>query len=175
MSRTQLKSFSRSACVDDKQVFLFAEAMDDDVIDESPLRVEKSGVLRLSDGEARRVVHGDVLDGGEGVGAGEADVAHMADVEDPHAGANRHVLGDDAPADGGRIFDRHVPSVELDHAGPEGAMDGIQRGLADGRRGGDYGQRTFLSGQWLGCRGLELITVSRGSGEHQPLGAGLGL
>jgi len=24
------------------------------------------------------------------------------------------------------------------------------------------------SGQWLGCRGLELINVSRSSGEHQP-------
>src|SRR5262249_31801209 len=41
------------------------------------------------------------------------------------------------------IFDRHVPAIEFDHLGAHLAMDSIQRGLADGRRG------RLNSGQWF--------------------------
>jgi hypothetical protein len=67
---------------------------------------------------------------------GEADVPHMADVEDADAPAHRHVLIDDAAADGSRIFDRHIPSVELDHFCAHLSMDSVQRGLAYNRRSG---------------------------------------
>src|SRR5258705_9617510 len=69
----------------------------------------------------------------QGIRSGEPDVSHMADVEDPHAGAHAVVLRHD-PAGAG-ILNGHVPSIEFDHFRAHLAMDGIQRGLADGRRG----------------------------------------
>ena len=48
------------------------------------------------------------------VGAGDLDLAHVRDVEQPGARADRHVLVDDA-----RVFDGHVPAAEFDHARAE--------------------------------------------------------
>ncbi len=118
--------------IDDEEIFVFAEAMDDDVIDERALGIEKSGVLRLPDRQAGRVVHGDVLDGGERLRPGEPDVSHVADVEDADPSADRVVLGHDAA--GGGVLHGHVPAIEFDHLGAHLAVDGVERGLADGRR-----------------------------------------
>jgi hypothetical protein len=65
-------------------------------------------------------------------GPRQANVAHVADVEDARAGAHRHVLVDDAAADGRGILHGHVPAVELDHLRAHLAMDGVERCLADG-------------------------------------------
>src|SRR5262249_51816320 len=48
--------------------------------------------------------------------------AHVADVEEPDAVADRVVFLDDAG-----VLDGHVPAAEVDHFGPEGAMDGVER------------------------------------------------
>ena len=74
------------------------------------------------------VVHGDVLHRFKRLRAGDADVAHVADVEDADAVADREVLLHQA-ADGG-VLDRHVPAVEVDHLGAQLAMNGVQRGFA---------------------------------------------
>ena len=121
--------------IDHQQIFIFAEPVHDHIINERPLRIEQSRILRLAHSQTRGVVHRDMLHCGQRLRACKADVAHVADVEDANAGAHRHVLVDDSAAHRRRIFDRHVPAVEVDHLCPHLAMDSIQSGLADGWRG----------------------------------------
>ncbi len=66
-----------------------------------PCGREQRGVVRLPVLEARGVVHGDVLHGGQRAGPAELDFAHVAHVEQAHAGAHGHVLGDQAAAGAG--------------------------------------------------------------------------
>ena len=90
-----------------------AEAVDEQVVDERALRRQQAGVLRLPDLRASTAsLRRDALDGGERVLAGDLDLAHVADVEEPGARAHRHVLVDDAG-----VLDRHVPAAERDHPG----------------------------------------------------------
>jgi hypothetical protein len=56
--------FLARARVDYQQVFVFAEAVNDHIVDEGSLRIEQRGILRLPDRQARRVIHGDMLHGG---------------------------------------------------------------------------------------------------------------
>ena len=77
--------FFARAGIDDEQVVVFAQAVDDDVVDERSLGIEQRRILRLADGEPGGVVHRDVLHGGERVRPGHADVAHVADVKDADA------------------------------------------------------------------------------------------
>ncbi len=84
----------------------------------------------MADTHARSVVHGDVLHRLQRLRARDADVAHVADIENAHPVANRQMLFHQA-ADGG-IFHRHVPAVEVDHFRAHLAMDGIQGSLANG-------------------------------------------
>ena len=118
------------AGVDDQQIVVVAEFVDQDVVDECSLGIEHGRVLRLADGQLRGIVHGEGLDGGQRARAAELDIAHVADVEQPYAGADRHVLGGDAG-----VFDRHIPAAEIDHLGAELPVDTIECGLAQGRSG----------------------------------------
>ena len=118
--------------IDHQQVFIFSQTVDDHVIHESALRIKQRRILRLADGEPRSIVHGNLLHGGQRLRPGQADVAHVADVENAHAGAHRIVLGHDAAR--GRVFHGHVPAIEFDHFGAHLAMDRMERGLADGWR-----------------------------------------
>ena len=54
------------------------------------------------------------------------DVAHVADVEEAHAGAHGHVLGDQA-----RILDRHIPAAEVDHLRAKPSMQAVQWSFAE--------------------------------------------
>src|SRR5260370_42191433 len=72
-----------------------------------------------------------MLRGGWGFTPGQANTAHVADVKNSDALAHAHVLGDDAAADRGWVFDRHVPTVKLHHLRAHLAMDGVQDSLAD--------------------------------------------
>src|SRR4029077_3099866 len=121
-----------------------------------------------------------MLHGGQRFPAGQADIAHVADVENSDAGAHRHVLGNNAAPDRGRVFHRHVPAVELHHLRAHLAMDGVQRSLPDlfwdgGRSSLDNGQenlgqksfRQALLKQWLGCWYLELINLTSSREEQQ--------
>ena len=82
------------AGVDDEEIVVGAEAMNEDVVDERALGREQRGVVRLAILEARGVVHGDVLHGGQRAGAAELNFAHVADVKEADAGAHGQVLGD---------------------------------------------------------------------------------
>ena len=115
-----------------------------------PCGREQRGVVRLPVLEARGVVHGDVLDGGQRAGAAKLDLAHVAHVEQAHAGAHGQVLGDEAAAGTG-ILDRHIPAAEVDHLGLERAMGGVEGGLFErgrgsfgrGRGGSGHGESSF--------------------------------
>ena len=134
-----LEVFVFGAGVDDEEVVVVAEAMDEDVVDECALRREQRGVVRLAVFEARGVVHGDVLNGGERAGSAELNFAHVADVEEANGGADGNVFGDEAAAGTG-IFDGHVPAAEVDHFGFERAMGRVEGGLFECGR---YGRRTW--------------------------------
>ncbi len=85
--------------------------------------------MRLSDLQSSRVVAGDPLDAGQGVAAGDFDLAHVADVEEAGARAHREVLVGDAA-----VFDRHLPSAKWDHAGASAtwrANSGVRRRADD--------------------------------------------
>ena len=115
-----------------------------------PCGREQRGVVRLPVLEPRGVVHGDVLHGGQRAGAAKLDLAHVAHVEQAHAGAHGHVLGDQAAAGAG-IFDRHVPSAEVHHLGLERAMRGVECCLLQrgSNRCGGRGHRVPFKGRDL--------------------------
>ncbi len=93
--------------------------------------------MRLPNRQLRRVIHRDMLHRGQRRRAAQLNVAHVADIEDAHAGAYGKMLGGQAG-----IFDRHVPTAKVDHLRAELAMGGVQGGLAE--NGSRYG-----AGQWL--------------------------
>ena len=102
------------AGVDDQQVMRRPEAIDQQVVDERAFGRGQAGVLNLPDLQLRRVVRGDVLHRLERALAGNLDLAHVRDVEQPGRGAHRHVLGGDAG-----VLDGHVPAAKRDHASAE--------------------------------------------------------
>src|ERR1700691_1764360 len=53
------------------------------------------------------------------------------------------MLDDDAASRG--VFHRHVPAIKLHHFGAHFAMDGVQGGTANDRRGGFSGGQFLLS------------------------------
>ena len=57
--------FVLGAGVDYEEIVVGAETMDEDIVDEGSLGSEQGGVVGLAVLEARGVVHGDVLHGGE--------------------------------------------------------------------------------------------------------------
>ncbi len=102
------------------------EPVDEQVVHERALRGEKAGVLRLPHLQPGRVVGRDALDGGEGVLAGDLNLAHVADVEDSGARADRGVLVRE-PA----VLDGHVPAAERDHLRSRGAVTSVERRLLE--------------------------------------------
>ncbi len=116
--------------IDHQQVVVVAEAVHENVVDECALGREQSGVVRLPILEARRIVHGDVLDSRERARPAKLDLAHVAHVEQAHAGAHGKVLGNQAAA-WTRVLDRHIPSAKVHHFGFERAMRGVECGLPE--------------------------------------------
>src|SRR5476651_375628 len=108
--------------VDDEEEMRGTETVHEQVVDERALRREQAGVLRLPDLQLRRVVRRDALDRRERVLAGDLDLAHVADVEDPGAGAHGRVFVREAA-----VLDGHVPAAERDHFGSRGAVAGVER------------------------------------------------
>jgi hypothetical protein len=75
------------------------------------------------------------------------------------------VFVDDAASDGRRIFDRHVPAIELDHLRAHLAMDGVERGLANNQwsRWGDGHEEPRSTG--LSCQesGTDYVNTCAGA------------
>jgi hypothetical protein len=71
------------------------------------------------------------------------------------------VLGDDAAANRSRIFNRHVPAVEIDHLRAQLAVSGIKRSLANNGCGFDRGQwASITDGSW--AAGGKRMRLTRG-------------
>ena len=64
------------------------------------------------------------------VGAGEAQLAHMRDVEQPGLGAGVQMLGEDA----GGILHRHLVAGERHHPGAERLVERVERRPLERRR-----------------------------------------
>src|SRR5882757_4906711 len=104
--------------------------MNQDVIDKRSLRIKHGRILRLTDGQLRCVIHRESLNRSQRARPAKLNIAHVADVEKPHRGADRHVLRGDAG-----VLDWHIPASEIDHFGAEPAVDTIERRLAQSGRG----------------------------------------
>ncbi len=87
--------------------------------------------MRLADGQLRRIVHADVLHRRKRPAglpaAADANISHVADVENAHAGAYRLVFRNQSAA--WWIFDGHVPAAEIDHLCAQAAVQPVQRRL----------------------------------------------
>ncbi len=113
--------------VDDEEIFLRAHAVDEHVVDEGRFGGHQGRVLDLAGGELGGVVRGQMLDIGQGVLAGDQDLAHVADVEEAGLRPHGHMFGDDAG-----IFDRHLPADEFDHLAAELLVELVEARLLHG-------------------------------------------
>ena len=109
-----------------------AETVDDAVIQHRPLFRQQEAVAATARGERGQVVaHG----GGQrriGTGAPDAELAHMADIEQTGMLTGMLVLHEDA-----LILDGHQPARERRHLGAVGHMPVRERGL-------EFGHGSFL-------------------------------
>ena len=67
--------------VDAQEVMIVGNFVDQNIIDETTVRIEQSRVLGLAELELGRVVHRDVLHQIERLRTAHFDLAHVADVE----------------------------------------------------------------------------------------------
>ena len=157
--RDPVDVFLAGAGIDHQHVVFFAHAVHDDVIDKRPFGIKHGRIAALANAHARRVVHSDALHRLQRLRPRDADVAHVADIEDAHAVAHRQVLLHQAAHRG--IFHRHVPAVEVDHLRAHLAMDRIQGSLANGC--GHLGVRRQMGILWRTERAVEVGTTKYGT------------
>ena len=141
------------AGVDDEQEVLGRPPVDEDVVDDRALWRRQRRVLDLPDREPRGVVARQLLDGRQGIRAGDLDLAHVADVEQPDALAHREVLGRDAG-----VLDGHVPAAERHHARAQRDVRGVEGGFPERRSGSGRGNGVGHGGHARRRRG-NLLTV----------------
>ena len=135
--------FFTRAGINDQKVVSLSHLVDDDVIHKRTLGIEHGRVLALTNGQLRRVIHGYVLDGRQGLWTMNPDVAHVTDIKDTYAGADSEMFFHQTAVLG--VLDRHIPAAEIDHFRPQLAVDSVQGCLADSRGGLGLGsQNTSL-------------------------------
>ena len=113
----------------DDQHHLVLEAIDGAIVDDPAMAVQEAGVLHLARLQRADVVGGDPVDECIPIRAGDLELPHVADIEDPGMLANRLVLGEDARG----ILDRHLPAGKGHHLRAEGDVGVVERGAAQGR------------------------------------------
>ena len=116
--------------VDDEQEVVVGEAIDQQIVDEGALR--RSSGRNTAPGRSAASTRRCSRCAGppRARPPGHLDLAHVADVEQAGALADREVLVGDAG-----VLDGHVPPAERHHAGARRAMAGVQRRLLE-RSGG---------------------------------------
>ena len=112
---------------------LVFEAIDRAVVHEGALGRQDRRVLHPARLQRADVVAGDPVDERVPVGAGDLELAHVGDVEDPGAGPHRVVLGQDP----GGILHRHLPAGERHHLGAQASV-GIEQGGSSECRGSGH-------------------------------------
>lgn len=99
------------------------DPIDGDVVDDAAFLVAEAAVAHPARAQRGDRAGDQLLDGCDGFRAAEVDLAHVRDVEEAHAFADRRVLRQD-----GTVLDGHLEAGEFDHAAAEFDM-----GLIEGR------------------------------------------
>ena len=114
--------------VGDDEVVVFAEAVDDEVVQDTTGGVGEHGVTGATHLDLGKMPDQGVVECGRGLRPGDADLTHVGEIEDPGGLTNGHVFGFLAA-----VTQRHQPSGEVDKYGPGGFVNPVQRGGARGR------------------------------------------
>ena len=99
------------AGVGDDQEPLLGEPVDDQVVEDAAALVAQHRVPRPADSDPRWSPDERVVEGGAGLGAGQLDLAHVAEVEQSGGRTDGGVLGEL-----GGVADRHRPAGEVGEA-----------------------------------------------------------
>jgi len=111
--------------IDHHEVLLITKLVDDEVINAAPTLVAEDSVAHAPRPERRVVVRDEVVDACKGRGAGEHDLAHVRDVEEPRLRAHGLVLRENA---GGILHGQQVVR-EWDDLATFGYVHLVQRGF----------------------------------------------
>ena len=114
-----------AGAVDDHEQRVVALVEEHQVVEDAALVVQQQAVALLARRQADHVDRHQRLEGGGGVGADQAQLAHVGDVEQAGGLARVLVLGHQA----GGVLHRHRIAGEGHHAGAEFHVQGVQRGL----------------------------------------------
>jgi hypothetical protein len=109
--------------VDDEEVVVLGSAVDEQVVYERPAVRQKRGVLNSPVRELRHVVRGDSLERREGLRPGDLELAHVRDIKETDALANRAMFLENAG-----VLHRHLPAAEVDQTRAELAVDLVKGG-----------------------------------------------
>jgi len=109
------------ACVHAQQIVRVRNLMNEQVVHESAALGHQARVVRLSNNQFCRVIAAHLLDEMEGLRTSDFDFAHVTYIKQSGTSANRFVLSENA-----RIFERHLPSAEVNHFCAQTPMKRIQ-------------------------------------------------
>ena len=129
--------------------------VDDEVVDDAPVRRADERVLGTTDVEPSRVVRQSGRERRSRVRALDAELAHVREVEESDGRPHRDVLVDDAA-----VPDRHLPAPERREAGARGDVALVQGG--PGRRLGHViGALPSRASSPAGPAGVEMPATGR--------------
>ena len=111
--------------VDHRQPGRVRTAVDDQIVHHASVLVAHGGIAGLAVRHAGKVVGHEPVEVGQGVGAPEEQLSHVADVEQAAAGAHGPVLGDDAG-----VLHRQQPSGKGNQLAPRRRVAVVERSFA---------------------------------------------
>ena len=145
----------RVARVRDHEERLVTGPVDDEVVDDAPVRRADERVLGAADVEPSRVVRQSGRERRSRVRALDAELAHVREVEESDGRPHRDVLVDDAA-----VPDRHLPAPERREASARGDVALVQGG--PGRRLGHViGALPSRASSPAGPAGVEMPATGR--------------
>ena len=113
------------ARVHDQPVVIVGAAVDDEVVDDAALVIAEHGILDVAILHIGDVGGDDLLDVGDSVGALQAKLTHVGNIEQAGLFTHGHVLGNDA----GGVLDGHQEAAEFDDLAAHVHMSLIKRGF----------------------------------------------
>ena len=111
--------------VDHRQPGRVRTAVDDQIVHHASVLVAHGGIAGLAVRHAGKVVGHEPVEVGQGVGAPEEQLSHVADVEQAAAGAHGPMLGDDAG-----VLHRQQPSGKGNQLAPRRRVAVVERSFA---------------------------------------------
>ena len=102
---------------------IVSRAIHGHVVDDAAGFVAQQRVAHAADGQIRHGSRQQMPGRDHGVGAGQRDLSHVGDVEDPRRLAHRSVLGEDRV-----VLDRHLEAGEVDQPRAQPLMRRVEGG-----------------------------------------------